>query len=805
MDTGISENSAENSGEKGVILIVDDTPTNLDVLLDLLEADGFKVVIAEDGERAIGLAEYAPPDLILLDVLMPGIDGFETCHRLKINPATQEIPIIFLTAVSDNVDKVKGLNLGAVDYITKPLNHEEVLARVNTHVRLQNLTRRLTEQNERLEQEIQQRQQIEEEREQAFRALQRSEARFRRLIESNVIGVIFSRLDGSIVDANDAFLQIVGYDRTDLEAGNLNWQAMTPLEYIHRHQAAVTELTSTGVFNAFEKEYFHKDGRRIPVMIGGALVDDAQQAIVSFVLDLTQHKQAEDKIREQAALLNITTDAILVRDLDNKIQYWNQGAEYVYGWTAVEAIDRDASQLLYQPDSLDQLEIAQSSLITYGTWQGELQQVNKQGKEIIVASRWTLMRDAQGQPKSVLTVNTDITEKKQLESQFLRTQRLESLGTLAGGIAHDLNNILTPVLTTAQLLQLKFPQIDERNRQLLEIIEANTRRGAALVKQVLQFARGVEGKRASVQLKHLIYEVKEIVENTFPKSIELLTYVESDLWLVSGDATHLHQVLMNLMINARDAMPNGGMLTLSAKNFVVDEQYVRINLDASIGSYVGITVKDTGTGMSAEIADRIFEPFFTTKELGKGTGLGLSTVRGIVKGHGGFIDVVSKVGEGTEFKIFLPAVNVSVDPPAKTPTLLNGNAEWILVIDDESEILETTKASLEAYNYHVLTAHDGIEAISLCVQYKHKIAVALVDMMMPSMDGPTTIQTLLKINPWIKTIATSGFVHNDKLKEMSSLKNFLAKPFTIPELLQKLQDVIEQPIEKQSGLNLIKH
>lgn len=795
MNTGIAEE---------VILIVDDMPTNLEVLLDLLESAGFKVVVAEDGERAIALAKYAPPDLILLDILMPGIDGFETCRRLKANPATQEIPIIFLTAVTDNVDKVKGLHLGAVDYITKPLNHEEVLARVTTHIRLQNLTKRLTEQNERLEQEIQQRQQVEVEREQAFRALQRSEARFRRLIESNVMGIIFSQLDGSITDANDAFLQIVGYDRADLNAGTINWQAITPPEYAHLNQAAVAELTKTGVFSAFKKEYFRKDGHRVPVMIGGALLDESQQAIVAFVLDLTQHQRAEDKIQEQAALLNITTDAILVRDLDNKIQYWNQGAEHVYGWTAAEAIGQDANQLLYRLDAVKQVEIIQNSLINQGTWLGELDQVNKQGKEIVVASRWTLMRDTQGQPKSVLTVNTDITERKQLERQFLRTQRLESLGTLAGGIAHDLNNILTPVLATAELLKLKFPYADEQSQHLFEIIETNTRRGAALVKQVLQFARGVEGKQTIVQVKHLINEVKQIAEKTFPKSIEILTQIDSELWLVSGDATHLHQVLMNLVVNARDAMPYGGKLTISAQNLVVDESYTRLNLDASVGSYIRITVKDTGTGMSTEIADRIFEPFFTTKEMGKGTGLGLSTVRGIVKAHGGFIDVVSKVDEGTEFNVFLPTVEAFIPPRIEALHPSNGNTEWILVVDDEAEILETTRISLETYNYRVLTANSGIDAITLCTQHNHKIAAALVDMMMPSMDGLATIQALQKIDPHIKSIAVSGFVSNDKLREASGIKNFIAKPYTIQELLQMLQTVLSTPVDQQTRANLIK-
>ncbi len=777
---------------ENVILIVDDTPTNLEVLLDLLEAEGFKVVVAEDGESAIDLAEYAPPDLILLDVLMPGIDGFETCRCLKSNPITHEIPIIFLTAVNDDVDKVKGLNLGAVDYITKPLNHREVLARVNTHVQLQNLTKRLTKQNKQLEEEIQQRQKLEVEREQTFKALQRSEARFRRLIESNVIGVVFSLTNGTIIDANDAFLQIMGYDRADLEAGNLDWQTITPPEYAYLNQTAVAELARSGAFSAFEKEYFRKDGSRIPVMIGGASLDDSQQAIVSFILDLTQYKQAQDKIREQAALLNITTDAILVRDLDDKIQYWNKGAELVYGWTAEEAVYQNVNQLLYNPDLLKQIEDIQRDLVEQGTWQGELRQLNKQGKEIIVASRWTLMSDAEGQAKSILTVNTDITDKKQLESQFLRTQRLESLGTLAGGIAHDLNNILTPVLATSQLLQIKIPNLSEQNQHLLKLIETNTLRGAALVKQVLQFARGVEGKRAIVQVKHLIKEVQQIAEKTFSKLIELKSDVDPKLWLVSADATHLHQVLMNLVVNARDAMPDGGTLTISAQNLVVDENYARMHLDASVGAYICITVKDTGIGMLAETADRIFEPFFTTKEFGQGTGLGLSTVRGIVKSHKGFINVFSQVGKGTEFQVFLPAQEMIPSPEPKSFPVPNGNSEWILVVDDEKQILDMIEISLETYNYRVITANDGIEAISICAQNKHKFEIAIIDMMMPSMDGITTIKTLKKIDPHIKMIATSGYMPNDKLREVKNIANFILKPYTIQELLQTLQAVLAQ-------------
>lgn len=779
--------------EKSVILLVDDTPINLEILLDLLEDSEFKVVVAEDGESAIEMAEYAPPDLILLDVLMPGMDGFETCRRLKSNQTTQDIPIIFMTALTEKVDKVKGLNLGAVDYITKPLEHEEVLARVNIHLRLRHLTKRLTEQNERLQQEISERKRAQEEREQAFTALRQSESRFRRLVESNIIGIICTELNGSITDANDAFLQIVGYERSELLRGNLRWDDMTPLEYRDLDGKAIAELITSGVCTPYEKAFIRSDGSHIPVMIGAVLLEESQQSAVGFVLDLSERKIAEQKIREQAALLDITTDAILVRDLNRQIRFWNEGAERLYGWKAQEVMGKDAHELLYRRETLDQLEESWKSLAEYGTWHSELYQFTKEGKEIIVASRWTLVRDENGQPKSILTVNTDITEKKQLEAQFLRTQRMESLGTLASGIAHDLNNALTPMMMAAQLLECKLQ--DEQSQQWLSILETNVRRAADLVKQVLLFSRGVAGKHTPLEVGYLIKEIEKIVKQTFSRAIEICSELPTqNLWTISGDLTQLHQVLMNLCVNARDAMPDGGNLQISARNFWVDAHYAQMNIEAKVGPYIVITVSDTGTGISREIIDRVFEPFFTTKEIGKGTGLGLSTAIGIIKSHGGFVKVLSKVGKGTQFQVYLPATptkktDCSSDEHEELP---RGHGELILVVDDEDSIRNITKTLLETYGYKVLLASDGIEAIALYTQHKEKISVVLIDMMMPNIDGPTTIGVLQKINSQVKIIAISGLVSNHKLSQFmgNSVKTFLPKPYTSDELLRNLQLVL---------------
>jgi PAS domain S-box-containing protein len=502
-----------------------------------------------------------------------------------------------------------------------------------------------------------------------------------------------------------------------------------------------------------------------------------------------ERKQAEQKIREQAALLDVATDAILVRDLENRILFWNKGAERLYGWQASEAFGKNANEILYK-DKCFKLEAALQAVWEQGEWQGELPQVTKDGKSLIVESRWTLVRDEAKQPKSILTVNTDITQKKQLEAQFLRAQRMESIGTLAGGIAHDLNNVLTPILMTAQLLETQLH--DKYSKRLLPILIANARRGAALVKQVLSFARGLEGKCTVIQIKHIISEIKQIAKETFPKSIEISIDTPQHLATICADATQLHQVLMNLCVNARDAMPFGGTLTISADNIFLDENYVQMNLDARVGSYIVITVADTGTGIPGEILDRIFEPFFTTKEVGQGTGLGLSTAIGIIKSHGGFVKVYSELGNGTQFKVYLPAVEKPETVPVEDSELPQGQGELILVVDDEVAIRDITKTSLETYNYKAITASDGIEAVALYAEHREEISIVLTDMMMPSMDGPTTIRTLQKINPQVKIIAVSGLASSDKLAKAAGngIKTFLSKPYTTKELLRTINGVL---------------
>ncbi len=390
----------------------------------------------------------------------------------------------------------------------------------------------------------------------------------------------------------------------------------------------------------------------------------------------------------------------------------------------------------------------------------------------------------------------EITERQQLEAQFLRAQRLESLGTLATGIAHDMNNILTPILAVSQLLPLKFPQLDAKTSSLLHVMEDSAHRGAALVKQILAFARGVEGHRTPIEVTNLLTEVVQILQQTLPKTITITIDQTAHLGMIYGDVTQLHQVLMNLCVNARDAMPNGGTLEITAWRQTLDAAAIPMHTEAKPGEYIVITVQDTGMGMPPEVLDRIFDPFFTTKAMGQGTGLGLSAVLGIIKSHDGFIDAQSAVGRGTTFQLFFPAYQVEAVIAERDGDLLPcGHQEVVLVVDDETAIRTITKATLESYNYLVLIAESGRQAIKLCQKYPDRIDFMLIDLMMPELDGFATIDTLQQLRPDTPAIAMSGVSPTELVQrsEAAGFQRFLSKPFTTQELLQAAAAVLNEP------------
>ncbi len=534
-------------------------------------------------------------------------------------------------------------------------------------------------------------------------------------------------------------------------------------------------------------------GHEIPVsqvLIAHKSISGEVEFISTIARDINENKRAEAVLREQAAMLDQAPDAIVICDLNRAIRFWYKGAERIYGWTAEEARGKIIGDLLKPEDSRGKLDELMAELFNAGEWRGELRFRTKAGREIINDCHWTLVRDDEGHNQSILVIHTDITEKKKLEEQFLRAQRMESIGTLAGGVAHDLNNVLSPILLATRILNLKFT--DEDSQKILDTLRRSAERGADLVRQVLTYARGTDGERVLLQPRHLIHEVVRMLQDTLPKSIAVKQQLPTQLWAISGDTTQLYQVVMNLCVNARDAMSEGGILSISAENTSLDAGVVKSNLDAIPGDFVVITVADTGMGIPSEIRSKIFEPFFTTKIAGQGSGLGLATVLGIVRSHQGFIDFESEVGRGTNFKVYLPALKNKVAPEMEREAkeLPHGQGETILIVDDEVEILKMTSETLAAYGYQTLMANGGDDAVQQCRQTP--IDLALVDMMMPRMDGITTIQELKKLSPTLKIITTSGLADSRKLAEATALgaSAFLDKPCPPGKMIQTIASVL---------------
>ncbi|MDP2053924.1 MAG: ATP-binding protein [Acidobacteriota bacterium] len=549
-------------------------------------------------------------------------------------------------------------------------------------------------------------------------------------------------------------------------------------------------LVTVGTLEADVMAPVRRRAQRSALTAGAATLFVVLVSVASWVM-LDRQQRANRRLHEQASLLDKAQDAIIVTDLDRRITYWNKSAERLYGWSSAEAVGRVITELFYGNGGGDDASQAYHAVIGKGEWTGELRPVNRLGRPVNVESRFTLVRDAQGDPQSILSINTDVSERRLLEQQFYRAQRLESIGTLAGGIAHDLNNVLAPITMGIELL--KDTVTAPADREVLAMIGASTSRGAEMVQQVLSYARGVEGRRIEIDPATLVADVVRIARDTLPKTIDLRTRVEPGLPPLLGDPTQCHQVLVNLCVNARDAMPAGGQLTISAALARLDESR-DVNLPP--GAYVKLEVRDTGTGIPPDIADKIFDPFFTTKEPGKGTGLGLSTSLTIVKSHGGDIQVARDDGRGAVFAVYLPAAAGAGEKPGPAAVDATpgpaGSGQTVLVVDDEAAIRMIAQRTLERAGYRVLLAADGAEAVAVFGVHHQTLAAVLLDMTMPVLAGVPAIQAMARINPRVPIVAMSGIIANEAAARAASeqVKVFLPKPFTTKTLLEALNHVL---------------
>ena len=634
------------------ILIVDDIAANRETLTALLDAQDYRLIEAADGPAALSLATATPPDLVLLDVMMPGMDGYEVCRRLRADARLAEVPIIMLTALDDQASRLAGIEAGADDFISKPFNRAELRARVQTITRL-NRYRRLAE---------------------AQATLQESDARFRALAEhSDEVFWFASQHPERIAYVSPAVEKIWGLPPARFFADPRLWErAVHPDDQLRVH--AAYEAMITGQAPRFAEEYrvVHPDGSVFWVLDSGTPILDQAGVIIS-----------------------------------------------------------------------------------------------------------------------VGGVARDITERKTAEERMLRAQRLENIGMLAAGIAHDFNNALAPLVMGCPLLR---PHVSNAGgTHLLDVMETSAGRSVALVRQLLSFARGAANQRQLLQIRHVLRELGKLAQVTFPKSIILRLMLPPDLWPIQGNATQIHQIFLNLCVNARDAMPAGGTLTLTAANRTLDPATAAGIPDARPGDFLTVEVRDTGAGIPPEVLPRIWEPFYTTKGEGQGTGLGLATVRGILHQHAGFITVQTKADHGTVFTVYLPAVTGAASGDASPPVAppARGAGELILVVDDEQPVREVTTQILDDYGYRTITASDGAEAIAVFVPRLAEVRLLLTDLQMPLLGGASLATALRRLKPDLPIVAMSGSGDRSRTPYQEFTRAYLAKPFQAETLLAIVRSTID--------------
>jgi len=498
-------------------------------------------------------------------------------------------------------------------------------------------------------------------------------------------------------------------------------------------------------------------------------------------------RSQSDALRRQGQLIDLSNDAIIIADTRRVITGWNGGAEKLYGWKKAEAIGHVIHDFLQtvSPVSVQEMD---NVLGRKHRWDGELVNTCRDGRKVTVDSHQVLLQDAGGEPGGILEINRDISDRKHLEEQLLQSQKLESVGQLAGGVAHDFNNLLT-VINGYSIMALEELPADHSLRDLIEEICKAGDRAASLTRQLLTFSRRQVRSLNNFVLNDSVLDLEKMLRRLIGEDVELILSLDPDPAVIRNDRGHVEQILMNLAVNARDAMPKGGKLVIETSHATVDELYADVHFGVVQGNYAMLIVSDTGEGMPPEVKARIFEPFYTTKELGKGTGLGLSTVYGIVKQSEGAILVYSEPGRGTTFKILFPAVDASVDPaqPVTAPGDLRGT-ETILVVEDEEGLRKYVREVLEQRGYTVVTSTNGRDALDLARGFQGPIHLLLTDVVMPEMGGIDLGEDFAALRPGVPVLHMSGYT--DRLWKTNTTPNFIQKPFTPTALLTEVRRLL---------------
>jgi PAS domain S-box-containing protein len=762
------------------IIIVDDDAAFCDNLEDILQDSGYKTFSANTYAKGLKLACEVKPQVVLMDIVLPDGLGTRLLHHVK-----QTVPdcvCIMITAHADIDTAISALENGAFHYLQKPVRPEELLRLLERAFEMVYLR---------------------EEKKQAEEALKKSEERYHLLFDkaNDAIFVHTIKEDGipgKFIEVNDAACNKLGYTKNELL--NLSPQDIDAREK-HTNISMLTEKLLSEKHILFEQIHLSKDGRSIPFEINSHLFYlHGEQTVLSIARDITRRRQAEAALKESEEKYRTLVENVNIGVFRNTLGSQgcfiqaNPAMLKIFGYDSFAEFRRIFVSDLYQnPEerSFFIQELLKNGFVN----DQELRLIKKDGTPIWASVTASLRYDEKGDIKWIDGVLEDITERKHLEEQLRHAQKMEAIGTLAGGIAHDFNNILTAIIGYGTLLKDKVEK-DRHPIKYVDNILASADRAAILVRSLLAFGRKQNLNIQPVDLNYIIMNLNTLLLRVIEENIELKIVTSPEVLTMMADAGQIEQVLMNLATNARDAMPNGGVLTIETKHAELGGEYLKMHNYVKPGGYALLSVSDTGTGMDENTKQRIFEPFFTTKEVGKGTGLGLAMIYGIIKQHDGYIDVYSEPGEGTTFKIYLPVIKAEAGKsgPGAIEYPRRGGTETILIAEDDKVVRNFTKEILEGHGYTIIEAVDGEDAVRKFIENKNRVHMIVLDVIMPKKDGREVFDEIKKMQPDIRAIFMSGYtadvIHRRGIIEEGL--NFVSKPLSPAELLRKIRDTLDQ-------------